>query len=108
MSAVAKIEARVARGETSTQAASQFVQVVTGEAKYQRERILNFLRLLPAVGLSRTDLSIVLGIKLQSVCGRVGELKADGLVIEDAPRRCPHSGRMVKPVRIAPDLFTGA
>lgn len=81
-------------------------QKKTGKADRQRLAILNHLRLIPAVGLSRNDLSRIFSFPLQSVCGRVGELKAQGLVVEDLPRLDPLTRRMVKPVRAAPDLFT--
>ncbi|HDR9065515.1 TPA: MarR family transcriptional regulator [Burkholderia contaminans] len=81
-------------------------QKESGKAKKQRLAILNYLRLIPSVGLSRNDIARIFGFPIQSVCGRIGELKAEGLVVEDAPRLDPFTERKVKPVRAAPDLFT--
>ncbi len=87
---------------------SQFAYVAhkdEGNVSRQQLLLLNYLRLNRSASLSRSDLAHILGLRLQSVCGRINELKNDGLVIEDAPRRCPRSGRLVKPVRVAPDLL---
>lgn len=78
----------------------------SGKADAQRIRILNYVRAC-RVGVSRSDISLASGIPLQSVCGRVAELLSVGLVLEDAPRKCPRSQRWVKPVRAVRDLVSG-
>jgi CRP-like cAMP-binding protein len=79
-----------------------------GTQARQYAQILALLRTIPSVSLSRTDIANLTGIRLASVCGRVAELRDDGLVIEPATRKCPTSGRMVKVVQAAPDLFMEA
>jgi predicted transcriptional regulator len=77
----------------------------SGRADAQRLRILNRLRAAPASALTRNEIAREFDMPIQSVCGRVGELKAEGLVVEDAPRLDPVTLRKVKPVRATPDLF---
>lgn len=79
--------------------------IAEGKREKQLTAVLNLLRKMPSAGLSRNELSRVTGFQLSAICGRVGELKDAGLVVEDAPRRDPTTGRSCKPVRIAPDLF---
>ena len=77
-----------------------------GTTAKQCATILALLRTVPHVGLSRTDIANLTGIRVGSVCGRVAELRDDGLVIEPGTRKCPHTGKSVKIVQIAPDLLT--
>jgi len=71
------------------------------QALIQQRAILNLLQLSPVTGLSRNELSRALGYPLQSICGRIGELKKNRLVTEGEPRRDPFTHRLVKPVRVA-------
>jgi hypothetical protein len=93
-----------ATAETSALSYTEVKQ--DGTASLQRLAILNLLRAAPNSSFSRNDLATMTGFRLGSVCGRVGELKAAGLVIELAKRRCPQTGKLVKPVKIAPDLLS--
>ncbi|MEQ0775932.1 hypothetical protein ABLT15_26860 [Paraburkholderia tropica] len=78
----------------------------SGRADAQRLRILNRLRATPADALTRNEIAREFDMRIQSVCGRIGELKAEGLVVEDSPPRLdPVTLRNVKPVRATPDLF---
>lgn len=77
-----------------------------GTVVRQYAQILGLLRTIPATALSRLDIANLTGIRLSSVCARVAELRADGMVIEPATRPCPHTGRTVKTVQAAPDLLT--
>lgn len=79
-----------------------------GTADKQRIAILNLLRANPTKSYSRTDLSKIFRYPIQSVCGRIGELKDEGMVIELAKRRCTHTGQLVKPIQAAPDLLMTA
>jgi hypothetical protein len=94
------------RGQAETSFLSFLAKKEDGTAAVQRLAILNFLRTVPTASFSRTDLSKIFGYPIQSVCGRIGELKDDGLVIELPKRRCPHTGQLVKPIQAAPDLLT--
>lgn len=90
----------------STSLEALFALRAEGGVLRQHILILNFMRSLPSVALSRKDISHALNIPLQSVCARTRELLDDGLLVEDDhTRKCPWSGRSVRPVRIAPDLF---
>jgi hypothetical protein len=72
----------------------------------QQQMILALLRAAPDVAFTRTNIASLTGMRLGSVCGRIAELRAEGLVIEPTTRKCPTSGRMVKCVQAAPDLLT--
>ncbi|MDF2434745.1 MAG: hypothetical protein JWP44_4376 [Mucilaginibacter sp.] len=90
----------------STSLEALFALRAEGGVLRQHQIIVNFLRALPSASLSRNDISHALNIPLQSVCGRVRTLLDDGLLVEDEQtRKCPWTGRSVRPVRIAPDLF---
>ncbi|MCA8013350.1 MarR family transcriptional regulator [Burkholderia vietnamiensis] len=77
-----------------------------GREKNQLLVVLNHLKRNPLKGFTRNELSRILGLSIQSICGRIGTLKDEGLVIEDTPRKDPITGRSGKPVRIAPDILT--
>lgn len=77
----------------------------SGRADAQRLRILTRLRATPAAALTRNEIAREFDMRIQSVCGRIGELKAEGLVVEDSPRLDPITLRNVKPIRATPDLF---
>ncbi len=57
--------------------------------------------------MTRNELARALSLPIQSICGRVGELKDDGLVIEGAAVEDPTTHRRCKTVLIAPDLLEG-
>lgn len=78
---------------------------VSGRAAAQRLRILNRLRASPSDAMTRNEIAREFDMRIQSVCGRIGELKAEGLVVEESPRLDPITLRNVKPVRATPDLF---
>lgn len=77
-----------------------------GTVANQQAKILALLRTIPATALSRLDIANLTGIRLSSVCARVAELRADGLVFEPGTRKCPHTGKTVKVVQATPDLLT--
>lgn len=77
-----------------------------GREKNQLLLVLNFLKWNPREGYTRNELSRILRLPIQSICGRIGTLKGEGLVVEDAPRKDPITERSTKPVRISPDIFT--
>lgn len=77
-----------------------------GTRARQHALILALLRTIPGVALSRTEIANLTGMRLGSVCGRVSELRAEGLVFEPSTRTCPTSGRTVKVVQAAPDLLS--
>jgi len=94
------------KGQAETSFLAFVAKREDGTSALQRLAILNFLRTVPTQSFSRTDLSKIFGYPIQSICGRIGELKEDGLVVELPKRRCPHTGQLVKPVQIAPDLLS--
>jgi hypothetical protein len=73
----------------------------TGKVGAQANTILEKMR--PNVNYSRKELSKIIGIELSSICGRVNELLALGLLVEDAQRKCLITGRKINPVRIRND-----
>ncbi|MBD1412891.1 MarR family transcriptional regulator [Burkholderia contaminans] len=77
-----------------------------GKASIQRITVLNYLRERPGVGMTRNDLARVLRLPIQSICGRIGELKDEGLVVEGETIEDPRTHRSCKTIRIAPDLLT--
>jgi hypothetical protein len=55
---------------------------------------------------SRRELARHTGLELSSVCGRVNELLAIGLLEEVDSRRCSITGKTIHPVRLTrPSLF---
>lgn len=77
-----------------------------GTKVHQQQTILALLRAAPDVAFSRTNIANLTGMRLGSVCGRIAELRAEGLVIEPGTRKCPASGRTVKVIQAAPDLLS--
>ncbi|SIT50477.1 hypothetical protein BN2476_830048 [Paraburkholderia piptadeniae] len=90
----------------STSVDSLIAHKESGKAAGQRLAILKHLREDPARAMSRNEIARFFDLPIQSVCGRIGELKEQGLVIEDAPKFDPGTERMVKPVRAALDPVT--
>ena len=90
----------------STSIDSLITHKTAGLAGAQRDKILKHLHRSPRTAYSRNELSRDLNLPIQSICGRIGELKDDDLVVEDSPRRDAITGRKVKPIRISPDLIT--
>jgi hypothetical protein len=74
-----------------------------GRASSQQLKILDALE--GVVGYSRRELAEVTGIELSSVCGRVNELLAIGMLIEKPARRCSITQRLVHPVRLPHDVI---
>jgi hypothetical protein len=57
---------------------------------------------------SRREIAKVAGIELSSVCGRVNELLAVGLLVEDPKRKCSVTGKTINPVRTRKDDDTNS
>lgn len=71
-------------------------QVRTGKARSQRERILHAIQAWPR---TRNELARDLGIRLASVCGRVGELLEDGqveVIGERVDEETGHAGEILR------------
>lgn len=78
----------------------------SGKVSGQARRILDSM--LGGVSYSRRELAEHTGLELSSICGRVNELVAAGLLEETPTRRCRITGKSVHPVRRVPsqpDLF---
>lgn len=78
----------------------------TGKLSRQANTILS--QMAPGTTYSRRELARHTGLELSSVCGRVNELLAIGLLEETATRRCSITGKTVHPVKLSsiqPDLF---
>lgn len=90
---------------SSTQSHSLHDHRESGGAESQRVAILNLLSHAGPLGMTRSDIARQLRFRLQSVCGRIGELKESGhagdatFVIRDIV-----TGRLVRPVVM---LFPG-
>ena len=63
-----------------------------GSAESQRLAILHFLKRYPD-GLSRQEISALMGISINAVCGRIKELLEFGTVYEDGKRRNSNTGK---------------
>jgi len=63
-----------------------------GFAERQNIMILNLLRSVEG-GLTRQEVSDLLGLRLCAVCGRIKELMKEGAVFEDGTRINPSTGR---------------
>lgn len=72
----------------------------TGRLSAQCLHILDSMQ--PGWSYSRRELIEITGLELSSICGRVNELLAMGLLEELAPRKCNMTGRSVIPVRKPP------
>lgn len=66
----------------------------------QRAVVLKYLQKLPGVGATREAIADALAMKLSSVCGRVHELLAEGLIEETDERRETNSRRRAVVVRV--------
>jgi len=76
----------------------------SGKLGSQAQHILDCMR--PGWDYSRRELIAVTGLELSSICGRVNELLAVGLLQETAPRKCGITGKRITPVvKVQPDLF---
>lgn len=69
--------------QTSLQAYTEHQD--SGEAESQRLRILHFLKRYPD-GLLRAEISSLMDIQINAVCGRIKELLKFGTVYEDEKR----------------------
>lgn len=69
----------------------------TGKVSKQALHILNSMNLGRAY--SRRELIAATGLELSSICGRVNELVALGMLEEAPARKCTVTGKTVKPVR---------
>ncbi len=68
----------------------------------QAQAILDFMT--PGVSYSRRELSRKMGLELSSVCGRVNELLAIGMLTEGAKRKCLITHKTIVPI-IKDSLF---
>lgn len=64
--------------------------------------ILDLLRTFPDRPFSRFDIHGVTGMRLASVCGRVNEMIAVGLVVETGTKVDPLTSKTVKTLKLAP------
>lgn len=64
-----------------------------GTALSQRNEIKNFL-MRYAHGLTRNEISRLLGYRINAVCGRINELIKEGLVEETDQRKDRFSGKL--------------
>jgi hypothetical protein len=67
-----------------------------GKVASQSQFILNSME--SGVAYSRRELAKLTGLELSSVCGRVNELLAIGMIIQTAPRKCLITKKTIKPV----------
>jgi len=89
----------------STKAESLIETRASGVKQRQQVAILNFLRDMNHSSFSRNQLSRNMGMLVGSVCARIDELLADGLIARGDPIKDSITGRTVQTVRAAPDLF---
>ena len=77
------------RTDTSEQAAKKVRQ----HGPTMRQRVLNHLAAQAGRGATIEEVSTDLGMRLQTVCGRVSELRKLGLIEDSGKRRSTESGR---------------
>lgn len=58
----------------------------------------------PNKDYSRREISKLLKMELSSVCGRVNELLAAGLMLELETRKCLVTGKTIHPVKVRKDV----
>lgn len=68
----------------------------SGKVGRQAQQILDSM--IPGVHYSRRELMISTGLELSSICGRVNELLAIGMIKEGSPRKCSITKKTVSPV----------
>ena len=76
--------------QTSLQAYEDII--LDGSSATQRMEILHFLRRF-ADGLTRQEISEMMTIPINAVCGRIKELLKTGSVFEDGRKRNKHTGK---------------
>lgn len=82
-------------------------EFVTDEARAtQRDRILAALHRTPE-GMTRNEIALLAGLPIQSVCARVGELLADGLLRRGPRRTDAITGSANETLRARPHLPAG-
>lgn len=72
-----------------------------GEITQRQFEVLDFLTEHRGLNFSRREIAKLTGIELCSVTGRVNELLAKRLIVEDAKRACGITAKTVHPVRVA-------
>lgn len=72
-----------------------------GEITRRQADVLAFLNDNRGRNFSRREIAKLTGIELCSVTGRVNELLAKRLIVEDAKRACGITAKTVHPVRVA-------
>tara|TARA_R110000868_G_scaffold218623_1_gene469428 strand:- start:53 stop:346 length:294 start_codon:yes stop_codon:yes gene_type:complete len=70
----------------------------TGKIGKQASTILN--KMDPNCDYSRKELARLTGFELASICGRVNELLAIGLLDELASRKCSITGKNIHPIQL--------
>lgn len=70
----------------------------SGKLGQQATSILN--KMSPHQDYSRKELARLTGFELASICGRVNELLALGLLEELATRKCSITGKNIHPVKL--------
>ena len=88
-------------GPTSTSRQSYYKHVVTGKARSQRQCILDFLEQhhIPA---NRRQISVMTGIAINAVCGRVNALIENGDVVVAYVAEDPITEKRVEWLEIPP------
>lgn len=71
--------------------------VAAGKVGAQAHKILGLMS--SSRNYSRRELAKIVKIDLSAVCGRVNEMLAVGLLIEEPPRKCSITNRTINPVR---------
>lgn len=70
----------------------------TGKVGQQASAILS--KMVPDKDYSRKELARLTGFELASICGRVNELLAIGLLDELPSRKCSVTGKNIHPVKL--------
>ena len=70
-----------------------------GVAETQAEQVLQTINFIP-FGISRAEISQALGMRINSVCGRVNELLAKEVIYVAEVSECSVTGRNVEKLKV--------
>nr|DAD80256.1 MAG TPA: hypothetical protein [Caudovirales sp. ctTqA28] len=71
-----------------------------GIAATQAEKVLQAINYYPEKGVTRAQLSVALGMPINSVCGRVNELLKAEVIYVSGTGKCPVTGRTVEVLKV--------
>lgn len=83
----------------------QTYQEILGEVSGVHREVIQKLRDLGSLGATRHELAYLLNRPISSMCGRINELEAAGIVVETGGTRTTQYGKEATVVSLAPRLL---